>query len=315
MSNEWYYAKAGKKEGPVSIDDLKRLVQQSQLQPTDHVWKQGMAAWVPASTVEGLFGAEPPPLPPPVPTLTPLRQQPAAFSKEWMDSWLSWLDQNKIAICAGTFVSGVFLAFVAGRLNADEAIPLFLGVAVAPVCYFWIRWINDQKRKEQLHGLWEPISGDGIYFQFTKDGALIRGDGVATRYRWLANNKIELYTDDTSPKAEIEILSLSKSELIVRADGQGGHFKKGVTVTEQASNEAWSKAGAIAGGAAMLALGGLAVLGGMAAGAGGSMSGGGGGRPKCTNCWGSGIAPETGGGLLGSGPAKPCEYCLGRGYK
>jgi len=141
---------------------------------------------------------------------------------------------------------------------------------------------------------------------------------VATRYRWLSNDKIELYTDDASPKVEIEILSLSKMELIVRADGQGGHFKKGMTVTEAeaeaARKAAWSTAGSIAGGAAMLALGGLAVLGGMAAGAGGSSSGEG-GRPKCTNCWGSGIEPGTGGGLLGGGPAKRCEYCLGRGYR
>jgi len=54
MSNEWFYAKAGKREGPVSLDDLKQLVQQGQLGLSDHVWTQGMQKWVPASSVEGL---------------------------------------------------------------------------------------------------------------------------------------------------------------------------------------------------------------------------------------------------------------------
>jgi hypothetical protein len=176
---------------------------------------------------------------------------------------------------------------------------------------FGVLWAVKQQRRQLLYGLWEPVSGEGVYFQFTKDGALVRGDGVATRYRWLSNDIIELYTDDASPKVQIEVLSLSKMELIVRADGQGGHFKKGVTVTEQASKEAWAKAGALAGGAAMLALGGLAILGGMAAGA--AMGAGGGGSSgregvkakKCGGCNGRGYSDHSG--------KEKCLLCYGRG--
>lgn len=301
MTNEWYYAKAGKKEGPVSIDDLKRLVQQGQLQPTDHVWKQGMATWVPASSVEGLFGAEPPPLPPiPVSSqpghhLSTPTATPTLFSQEGFAAWMKWLDDRKIKVSLLWFLAWLLPGLLMSIISRGhpEWLLLFGGIGTIPTWVFGARYIEKQKRKKNLHGLWEPISGQGVYFQFTEDGALVRGDGIATRYRWLSDDMIELYTDDASPKVQIEVLSLSKMEMIVRADGQGGHFKKGVTVTEaeaeRARQAAWSTAGAIAGGGAMLALGGLAVLGGMAA---GTAAGGGGGSsdarwcPKCGKTYG-----------------------------
>lgn len=325
MTNEWYYAKAGTKEGPVSIDDLKRLIQQGQLQPTDHVWRQGMQTWVPASTVEGLFGVEPPQLPPPVPVPSQSNTTPSThlsvFTKEGFAAWMKWLDAHKIVICVVTFIVGMSLSFLSSRITTKDAPKvLFALIGILPACIFGTIWAINRQKRDMLHGLWEPISGEGVYFQFTKDGALVRGDGVATRYRWLANDKIELYTDETSPKVEIEVLSLSKMELIVRADGQGGHFKKGVTVTEQASKEAWAKAGAIAGGVALLALGGLAVLGGMAAsaavggnggagsGSGGSSQGGGDRYQQvpCTTCGQKGYSESTGWHV--------CGHCGGKGF-
>jgi hypothetical protein len=316
MTNEWFYAKAGKREGPVSIEDLKRLVQQGQLQPTDNVWKQGTPAWVSASSVDGLFEAEPPPLPPSPPTKA--TNQNSLHKPEDLAGWLQWLDHHKIVISVVTFVVGMSLSFLSSVVTTKDAPKvLFFLIGILPAGVFGTIWAINRQKREMLHGLWEPISGDGVYFQFTKDGALVRGDGVATRYRWLANDKIELYTDDASPKVEIEVLSLSKMELVVRANGQGGHFKKGVTVTEQASREAWAKAGAIAGGAAMLALGGLAVLGGMAAGvatAGSSSSSGDASdgsksqQPKlerCTYCGGTGIDMYN----------RSCGACAGKGIK
>jgi hypothetical protein len=60
MANQWYYSRAGKKEGPVSSQQLKQLAECGDLRPTDHVWKEGMAQWTPASRIKGLF---PPPGP------------------------------------------------------------------------------------------------------------------------------------------------------------------------------------------------------------------------------------------------------------
>ena len=52
---EWYYAKDGKPEGPVSAAQLKQLAASGQLEPTDMVFKVGTKDWAPASSVAGLF--------------------------------------------------------------------------------------------------------------------------------------------------------------------------------------------------------------------------------------------------------------------
>ncbi len=43
----WYYAKAGKRIGPLSTADLKQMASSGQLSPNDMVWKEGMASWIP----------------------------------------------------------------------------------------------------------------------------------------------------------------------------------------------------------------------------------------------------------------------------
>jgi hypothetical protein len=65
MADQWYYAHQGQQSGPVSIEQLKQLAASGQLQPGDLVWKQGMAAWAAANTVEGVFSAAGSPAPPP----------------------------------------------------------------------------------------------------------------------------------------------------------------------------------------------------------------------------------------------------------
>jgi len=67
MATDWYYTTKGQREGPVSSQKLRELADLGYLGPNDHVWKEGMADWVPASKVKGLFANPPPPEPPPVP--------------------------------------------------------------------------------------------------------------------------------------------------------------------------------------------------------------------------------------------------------
>lgn len=60
MSDEWYYKVDGsfdnKKRGPISIDELRRLVTIGEVLPDHLVWHEGMEGdWIPASKVEGLF--------------------------------------------------------------------------------------------------------------------------------------------------------------------------------------------------------------------------------------------------------------------
>jgi len=51
----WFYTTEGKQMDPVSIRELRRLVEDGLLKPTDMVWKDGMARWIRASTVKELF--------------------------------------------------------------------------------------------------------------------------------------------------------------------------------------------------------------------------------------------------------------------
>ena len=55
---EWYYSHGDKQSGPISAAELRQLVASGALRPDDLVWREGMADWVPAQNVKGLFGAE-----------------------------------------------------------------------------------------------------------------------------------------------------------------------------------------------------------------------------------------------------------------
>jgi hypothetical protein len=59
MSDEYYYSQAGQRCGPVPGEQLKQLAASGQLQPTDLIWREGMAGWVAAAKVKGLFPAPP----------------------------------------------------------------------------------------------------------------------------------------------------------------------------------------------------------------------------------------------------------------
>ena len=65
MGDQWYYNRGGKQLGPLSGTELKQLAATGQLSPTDMVWKDGMGAWVPASSLKALFNSNlgPPPVP------------------------------------------------------------------------------------------------------------------------------------------------------------------------------------------------------------------------------------------------------------
>ena len=54
-ASEWFYNVEGKKHGPLSSGQLQALAKSGKLKPTDKVWKEGMAQWVAASTIKGLF--------------------------------------------------------------------------------------------------------------------------------------------------------------------------------------------------------------------------------------------------------------------
>lgn len=55
MNADWFYSEGSERKGPVTEDELRRLVSEGQLKPADLVWRDGMADWVEARTVQALF--------------------------------------------------------------------------------------------------------------------------------------------------------------------------------------------------------------------------------------------------------------------
>jgi hypothetical protein len=50
-ANDYYYGSATDRKGPVSAEQLKVLFGQRRLPPTTQVWSEGMAQWVPATSI------------------------------------------------------------------------------------------------------------------------------------------------------------------------------------------------------------------------------------------------------------------------
>lgn len=87
MSAEaWYYARSGsdKRSGPVTTAQLRGLATSGEVVSTDLIWKEGMAAWMPAGRAKGLFPqqAGPPPLPSGNASPPPLPAGPAVAKAE-----------------------------------------------------------------------------------------------------------------------------------------------------------------------------------------------------------------------------------------
>lgn len=56
---QWHVSRDGQQHGPYDDATLKQLAGQGRLAPTDHIWREGMADWVPASKLKGLFSDQP----------------------------------------------------------------------------------------------------------------------------------------------------------------------------------------------------------------------------------------------------------------
>lgn len=69
MAEQWFVKKGGKKHGPFTTDQLKKLASSGKIDRDDLLWKEGMEKWVTCGSAKGLFGTPPavpkPAAPPP----------------------------------------------------------------------------------------------------------------------------------------------------------------------------------------------------------------------------------------------------------
>ena len=121
---QWYVAVEGRRYGPVTAEQLGTWAQHGRLTADDMVWREGMAEWVKAGTVEelgGLFagaaagGTAPAGVPPPTPPggFAPAGAGPSAF-----------LRPHRGATVLTLGILGLLLCFICGAIawsmgNAD----------------------------------------------------------------------------------------------------------------------------------------------------------------------------------------------------
>jgi DNA-directed RNA polymerase subunit RPC12/RpoP len=53
--DQWMYFMNGQQYGPVSSREMRQLAADGKLAPTDRVWREGLAEWIPAAKLKGLF--------------------------------------------------------------------------------------------------------------------------------------------------------------------------------------------------------------------------------------------------------------------
>jgi hypothetical protein len=211
MGQEWYYQQNGQKHGPISGASLKQLAAAGKLQPTDLIWKEGMAKWVSARSVKGLFPAAPAPVatvaPPPPPvkaaslvadgTSDVVEVVPAATSSPagLKGIWRRLSTPVKFGVLGGTgcvLLLLIFLLLLLGRGKHSDA--------VSP--------------RDRLLGDWEvtegPSKGAKISFR-NDDKAILTRLGKGSPSTSLARFRITNLTKDVN-------LSFSPSDAQVVGD-------------------------------------------------------------------------------------------------
>jgi len=136
---DYYYARDGQQQGPVSLAELKRMASAGHLWRSDLVWTEGMADWLPAETIPGLFDVEAQVAGPtayaPGPILSyqnqetyvPAGLQPVSFTK--------YILLFAIGIAMG------LIFFLGVNEEAIETMPVFWTVWLFATILIWIYWI------------------------------------------------------------------------------------------------------------------------------------------------------------------------------
>ena len=167
MASEWFYTVNGQ-QSPNSASDaqIKQMVTSGQLAPADMVWKDGMATWVPAHTIKGLFPTSRPasdesPFVEPTPPRKQTSRKPAAETPYEDESEGGITGMHPIfvfvlSICTGGIFGLVYAYFVCsayssqdqrdtdsagrplGRLRHPLAVYILSSITFGLYYYYWV---------------------------------------------------------------------------------------------------------------------------------------------------------------------------------
>lgn len=110
MADEWFVGRQGTRSGPYPTDVVRRMVAAGEIRPGDLVWREGMADWVPLSSVPGL-GPAPATSPVPLSAAQPMSDNPYAAP-----SAVDFPVEVITTATGGPFVYADFLSRVAAAL-------------------------------------------------------------------------------------------------------------------------------------------------------------------------------------------------------
>jgi tetratricopeptide (TPR) repeat protein len=96
MDSEWYYSKGKERFGPLALTELKKLVENNELSPTDLVWEKERDEWLKAGEVEELFPKRKATEPPPLPTTVSEEQPSNALQNEISPEMFASAERNSL---------------------------------------------------------------------------------------------------------------------------------------------------------------------------------------------------------------------------
>lgn len=84
MSN-WHYCRNGQQKGPITLDELKGMIERGELDDTSLVWQVGMSEWIKVRKHPVLASSIS--TPPPIPSSAMLEvSRPKSFSRTILDA-------------------------------------------------------------------------------------------------------------------------------------------------------------------------------------------------------------------------------------
>ena len=135
MAGTWYVGRNGERTGPFSDGELRELAASGRIGPADLVWREGMSAWAPASTIAGLLPAVPAPNPYSAPATSDLTVPVFQGSADGSMQYAEYLPRVGAALLDGIFVglmgcipgaviTAVFVVAAQGDADAAQAASL-----------------------------------------------------------------------------------------------------------------------------------------------------------------------------------------------
>jgi TM2 domain-containing membrane protein YozV len=148
---QWFVMKNGQQSGPYTVEQLREMLGTVQLASTDHVWREGMAGWLPISAA---LATTPPPMPAPLsPHMPPPFGSQAGFRHALPAK--SHAIYVILALFLGSFGIHNFYAGRGGR-GVGQLLVTFLSLGLL----VWVVWIWNF-----IDVLTVSSDGDGVPFR------------------------------------------------------------------------------------------------------------------------------------------------------